>query len=68
MIIKRTAMANQPKAAAWVSDAWSGQGSHFADTVHEGHYPTPSPILGPDGAALQTEPRPPLGLALRSKK
>lgn len=67
MTIKRTAMANQPMGAAWVTYPWTGEQAAFADHVHAGEYPTHSPILGPDGRPLQYEPRQPLGFDLRGK-
>jgi len=63
--IKRTPLANSPKAATWVTD-FLGDAHGFADLVHEGEFPTHSPVLGPDGRPLQYEPRQPIGFAIGS--
>ena len=69
MRIKRTTAANQPKGAVWINDAWGNDPAQgFADVVHEGDYPTHSPLLGPDGSHLQYEAREPMGFQLRSRK
>lgn len=67
MTIKRTAHANTPRAATWLSYDWP-PAAPYADTVHECEYPTHSPIIGPDGAPLQYEPRPPIGFDLTGRK
>ncbi len=64
MLIKRTSLANTRKSAAWVSDPWGDGTFAHADTVHEGDYPTHSPVLGLDGRPLQYEARQRLGFDL----
>lgn len=66
-LIKRTDHANTPKGAAWVRDIWGEGESPFADTFHEGDFPTHSPVLGPDGRQLQYEARPLMGFDLRKR-
>lgn len=69
MKIKRTRLASVPaKSAVKLDDPWGWEGALFADVVHEGDYPTHSPILGPDGRRLEYEPRPPMGFDLRPRK
>ena len=62
-------MADQPKAAVWISDPWGlyGAAGHV-DQVVVAEYPTHSPLLGPDGQRLQYAPKQPLGFDLRSRK
>ena len=64
MIVKRTAVANTPKGAAWVSDYYD-RPYPYADEAYVAEYPTHSPILGPDGKALKYEPRQAAGFDLR---
>ena len=66
MMIKRTNLANSPKSAAWVADYY-GDAHAYADMVHEGDYPTHSPVLGADGRPLQYEPRPRMGFDLTQR-
>ena len=53
--------------AAWVAEPDYGDQYGYADMVHEGDYPTHSPILGPDGHHLEYEPREPMGFDLRPR-
>lgn len=66
MKVKRTALADRPRAATWVQDEY-GSSFAYADTLFEQDYPTHSPILGPNGRALQYEDRPRMGFDLRPK-
>lgn len=64
--IKRTQLADTPKAATWVGDEY-GRAYGHADHVFEQDYPTHSPVLGPDGAQLRYEPRQPIGFDLKGE-
>lgn len=68
MKIKRTDFANRAvRCAVTVYDPWHGHSALMPDVVHESDYPTHSRVLGPDGSALEYEPRPPMGFDLRRK-
>ena len=66
--IKRTQHANTPRSAAWVGGYGRYEPAPYADTAMVDDYPTHSPVLGPDGQALQYEPRPSMGFDLKPRQ
>lgn len=64
MRIPRTTRADTPRADVWVAD-WHGGSHPYGDVVYVGEYPTHSQVLGPDGSALEYEPRPRVGFDTR---
>jgi hypothetical protein len=66
MRIKRTPLANQPRATVWISDPISrwDPDAPYSDTAYVADYPTHSQVFGPDGRPLEYEPRQKVGFDL----
>ncbi len=68
MIIKRTPLADQPRALVQIADPWDGNVGMFSDVAYVSDFPSHSPVLGPDGRQLQYAPRPPVGFRIGDRK
>lgn len=61
MKIPRTDLGHRQRASVWIYEDDVGHSVPLVETCHAGDYPTHSPVLGPDGEALEYQGRPAIG-------